>query len=197
MYYKIVKNKIKFYEIQVDERIEQIKKKIIKKHGRKEHKSLITTPLFNPIEKDSMVINFTYKYKFMFLACEFDYDIIYYPKIIKELNYVLEKQDYKNLSFLRKYQIPSNIKKLEDGRYKKNIMKRNYPYDPYIKDIKSCFKVVLVKEVDFADEVDMIGKIMEFDPDLKNKKKVAYAKELLNENNLFINYLNEELNFII
>lgn len=197
MYYKIVKNKIKFYEIKVDERINQIMNKIINKHGRKEHRNLITTSLFNPMEKDAKIIHFTYKHKFLFLACEFDYDIIYYPKIIKELNAVLEKQDYKNLSFLRKYQIPSKVKNLEESRYKNKLIKREYPYDQYIKDIKSCFKVVLVKEVEFMDEVDMLNKIIKFDPSIKNKKKFAYTKEKLEENNQFMNCLNEELNGVI
>ena len=133
----------------------------------------------------------------MFLACEFDYDIIKYPSIIKELDLVLEKGDYKNLSFLRKYQIPASIKNLEEGRYKKNIIKRDYPYAEYIKEIKECFKINQIKEVFFTDEIDMLNKIMEFDPSIKNKKKLAYTKELLEENNHFMNYLNEELNCMI
>ena len=197
MYYKIVKNKIKFYEIKVDKKLEKIKEKIIKKHGIKEHRNLITTPMFNPIEKDTMVINFTYKHRFLFLACEFDYDIIKYPKIIKELDLVLEKGDYKNLSFLRKYQIPTSVKNLEEGRYKQNMIKREYPYAEYIKEIKACFNANLVKEVEFVDEVDMLNKIMQFDPSIKNKKKLAYTKEILEENNHFIHCLNEELNCMI
>ncbi len=192
MYYKIVKNKIKFYEIKVDERIEKIKDKIIKKHGIKEHRNLITTPLFNPIEKNAKIINFTYKHKFLFLACEFDYDIIKYPNIIRELELVLEKGDYKNLSFLRKYQIPSSIKNLEEGRYKNKLIKREYPFAQYIKEIKSCFKTVLINEVEFIDEVDMLNKILEFNPDIKNKKRIEYTRNILEENEIIFNTLNEE-----
>lgn len=184
MYYKIVKNKIKFYEIKVDKKIEKIKEKIIKKHGIKEHRNLITTPVFNPIEKDTMVINFTYKHRFLFLACEFDYDIIKYPKIIKELDLVLEKGDYKNLSFLRKYQIPTSVKNLEEGRYKKNIIKRDYPYADYIKEIKSCFKAILVKELEFIDEVDMLGKILENTPNKNQKIKQEKIKNILEKQDL-------------
>lgn len=184
MYYKIVKNKIKFYEIKVDKKIEKIKEKIIKRHGIKEHRNLITTPMFNPIEKETMVINFTYKHRFLFLACEFDYDIIKYPKIIKELDLVLEKEDYKNLSFLRKYQIPTSVKNLEEGRYKKNIIKRDYPYADYIKEIKSCFKAVLVKELEFIDEVDMLSKILENTANKNQKVKQEKIKNILEKQDL-------------
>lgn len=192
MYYKIVKNKIRFYEVEVDKKLEKIKEKIIKKHGEKQHRNLITTSIFNPIEKDSMVINFTYKHKFLFLACEFDYDIIKYPLLIKELNEVIEKEDYKNLKFLRKYQIPTSIKNLEEGRYKKNLIKRNYPYDCYIKEIKDCFKTKLVKEVSFRDEVDLLNKILENDPKIRNKKKVQYTLKNLEESSYLYSSLEEQ-----
>ncbi len=187
MYYKINKNKIKFYKIEVDERIEKIKNKIIKKHGRKEHRNLITTSLFNPIEKDAMILNFSYKHRFFLLGCEYDYDIIYYPKIIKELDAVLEKQEYKNLSFLRKYQIPSKIKNLEESRYKNNLIKREYPYDAYIKEIRSCFHAVFIKEVEFTDEIDMLSKILETLPNKNHKIKQKDIKNLLE---------NKELSFL-
>lgn len=193
MYYKVTKSKIKFYEIKVDDKLNKIKDKIIRKYGIKEHKNLITTPFFNPMEKNHMIINFTYKHKFLNLAMEFDYDIITYPKIIEELEEVLNKKDYKNLSFLRKYQIPSNVKKLPDGRLKNNIIKRDYPYASYINEIKSCFKVEVIKEMEYVDEVDLLSKIIEFDSSIKNKKKIEYTRELLRENELCIQSLNEEL----
>ncbi len=192
MYYKIIKNKIKFYDIKVDKKINRIINKIIKKHGIKEHKNVVSSAVFNPIERDSIIVNYTYKYLFFGLLCEFDYDIIYYPSIIKELNAIIETKDYRNLSFLNKYQVPRSIKNMNDGRCKNNIIKHDYPYAVYIKEIKDCFKASLVKEIEFTDEVDMINKILKAYP---NNRKIRQEdiQEVLIKNELsFIQ--NDELN---
>ena len=183
MYYKIVKNKIRFYEVKVDNKIDELKNKIIKKHGVREHKNVVASPLFNPIEKDSIIINYKYKYLFFGLLCEYDYDVISYPKIIKELTTVLAQKDYKNLSFLRKYQIPKKVREMEEGRCKNNIIKREYPYATYIKEIKDCFKIVLLKEIEFESEVDMMSKILEAYPN-NRKIKQQDIKNLFIENEL-------------
>lgn len=181
MFYKVVKNKIRFYEVEIDKKIEKIKEEIIKKHGKKEHRNIIASGAFNPIEKNSKIINFTYKNRGLFLIYEYDYDIIYYPEIVLLVNQIIASNDYKSIKKLNKYQAPLNIRKMDEGRYKKNILKRDYPYDKYIKEIKSCFKAKVIEEIEFVNEVDMLTKLIEHD--IKNKKQLKQIRNLIKNNN--------------
>ncbi len=181
MFYKVVKNKIKFYDIEVDKKLEKLKEKIIKKHGRKEHRNTIASGIFDPIEKNSKIYNFTYKNRGLFLLYEYDYDIIYYPEIIILLDKIIALKDYKNIKKLNQYQAPLHVRRMEEGRYKKNILKREYPYNEYIKDIKACFKAKVIEEIEFTSEVDLLTKLIEHD--IKNKKQIEQIRNLIKNSN--------------
>lgn len=193
MFYKVVNNKIRFYEIEVSKKLDKIKDEIIKKEGKKEHRNIISGCTFNPLEKNTKIINFKYKNKCLYLVYEYDYDVIYYPEIIMLIDAIVASNDYKKLKELNKYQAPLNVRKLKDGRYKNNILKRDYPYDKYIKEIKSCFKPILKEEIVFANEVDMLTKLLEHD--IKNKKQIEKVRDLIKNNNDKYKDLIEEVSY--
>ena len=192
MFYKVTKNKIKFYNIEVDKKIQKLREEIILKLGSKEHRNIITNDVFNPIEKNSKVINFKYKRRMLFLY-EYDYDIIYFPELILLIDSIIESKDYKRVREFNSYQAPLSIRRMEDSRYKKNILKREYPFHTYIKDIKECFKTVLVEEIEYDNEIDLLNKLIEHN--VSNKKQLQKVVSVMKSQTEEYQNLIEELSY--
>ena len=192
MFYKVTKNKIKFYKVEIDKNINKLREELILKLGRREHRSIITSEAFNPLEKNSKIINFKYKRKMLFF-CEYDYDIIYYPEIVLSLDSIISSKDYKRLKELNYYQAPLSIRKMEDSRYKKNLLKREYPANDYVKDIKSCFKTVLIEEVEYDNEIDLLNKLIEHN--VSNKRQLQKVVNVMKSQTEEYQNLVEELSY--
>ena len=192
MLYKIVNKKVKFFEIVVDEKINKIRNKIIENNGKIEHKNVITSYVFSPIEKNSIVINFDYK-RIGFFLYEYNYDIIYYPEFVMLLDSIINTSDYTRLKELNKYRVPLHIRRLDDSRYKSKLIKRDYPYDKYIKDIKSCFKTKVIEEVEFDDELQLINILLQHN--VGSKKQLKNIYDLIKNNNKKYEELVEQLSY--
>lgn len=192
MLYKVLNNKVKFYEIEVDKRIYKIRNNIINKYGRLEHRNIITGEVFSPIEKNSNIVNFKYKRRGFFLY-EYDYDIRYYPQFIVLLDTILNNSDYSKLKQLNQYRLPLHIKRLDSSRYKNKLIERDYPYDKYIKEIKACFKNKVIEEIEFSDELQLLNILLSHD--VYNKKQLQSVYKLMKQNNDQYKDLIEQLSY--
>ena len=192
MFYKVSNNKIRFYKIEIDKKIYKLREELINKFGNKEHRNFVYNTVFNPLEKNSKVINFRYKRRMLFFY-EYDYDIIYYPEIVILLDSLIKTKDYKNLKELNKYQAPLSIRKLDDSRYKNNLLRREYPYNSYIKELKSCFKSVLMEEITYTNEIDLLTKLIEHD--VENKKQLQKVINIMQDKTNEYQDLIDELNY--